>query len=95
MIKKEKYFYPAIFSQNEGEEIAVIFPDLNCATSGENEKDALLSARDLLACVLFGLEEDGEEIPKPSPINSIKINENQKAVLIDVFIPSIKMAKAN
>lgn len=53
MKKVERYFYPAIFSYEEGQEIAIIFPDLDVATNGENEQDALLSARELLGCVLF------------------------------------------
>ncbi len=92
MKSKDRYFYPAIFSQSEGEEIAVVFPDLDCATSGTDEEDALLSARDLLGTVLLGLEEDGEELPKASSLLEVETKDNQKAVLIDVFMPSIRMA---
>lgn len=62
MKKVERYFYPAIFTYENGEEISVVFPDLDCATSGINDDDALLSARELLGIVLFGMEEDKEEI---------------------------------
>ena len=62
MKKVERYCYPAIFSYEEGEEISVLFPDLDVATSGVNDDDALLSARELLGCVMYGLEEDEEEI---------------------------------
>ena len=37
-----------------------------------NDDDALLSARELLGCVLYGLEEDEEEIPTPTPLSKIK-----------------------
>ena len=63
MKQAERYFYPAIFIYEPGKEIAIDFHDLKCATSGTNDDDALLSARELLGCVLNGLEEDGEEIP--------------------------------
>ena len=43
MKKVERYFYPAIFTYENGEEISVVFPDLDCATSGINDDDALLS----------------------------------------------------
>ena len=66
MKKVERYFYPAVFTYEPGQEIAVTFPDLDVATSGENEDDALISARELLGCVLYGMEEDGEEIPAPT-----------------------------
>lgn len=59
MKKVERYFYPAVFTYESGQEIAVEFPDLHCATSGDKDNDALLSARELLGCVLNGLEEDG------------------------------------
>lgn len=93
--KVERYFYPAIFTYEPGQEIAVVFPDLGCATSGENEDDALLSARELLGCVLNGLEEDGEEIPAPTPLSKINMQANERAVLIDVYMPSVRMAQIN
>lgn len=95
MKKVERYFYPAVFTYEEGQEIAVVFPDLDCATSGENDDDALLSARELLGIVLFGMEEDGEEIPKPTPLSKIKTEENERSVLIDVYMPSVRMAQVN
>lgn len=95
MKKVERYFYPAVFTYENGQEIAVVFPDLDCATSGENDDDALLSARELLGIVLFGMEEDGEEIPKPTPLSKIKTEENERSVLIDVYMPSVRMAQVN
>ena len=95
MKKTERYFYPAIFIYEPGKEISIDFPDLQCATSGINDDDALLSARELLGCVLNGLEEDGEEIPVPTPLSEIQTKENERAVLIDVYMPSIRMANVN
>lgn len=91
----ERYFYPAIFTYEPGQEIAVVFPDLDCATSGVNDDDALLSARELLGCVLYGLEEDGEEIPSPTPLSEVITGKNERAVLIDVYMPSIRLAQVN
>ena len=95
MRKVNRYFYPAVFTYEEGQEIAVFFPDLDVATSGENEDDALLSARELLGVVLSGLEEDGEVIPKASSLRDVVVEENEKVVLIDVFMPSYRMASVN
>lgn len=86
-----KYVYPAIFSYEPGQEIAVVFPDLNVATSGTNDMDALNAARELLGLVMFGLEEDGEEIPAPTPLSEVYPHDNERAVLIDVFMPSVRM----
>lgn len=95
MKKVDRYFYPAVFSYEDGQEISVFFPDLDVATSGTSDEDALLSARELLGCVLFGLEEDNEEIPAPSPLSSIALNENEHSVLVDVYMPSIRQANIN
>lgn len=95
MKKVERYFYPAVFTYEPEQEIAVDFPDLKCATSGTNDDDALLSARELLGCVLYGLEEDGEEIPAPTSLADVKLQPNERAVLVDVYMPSIRQANVN
>lgn len=95
MKKVDRYFYPAVFSYEPGQEIAVDFPDLKCATSGINDDDALLSARELLGCVLCGMEEDGEKIPAPTPLASVVLQKNERAVLVDVYMPSIRQARVN
>ena len=95
MKKVERYFYPAVFTYEPDQEIAVTFPDLGCATSGTNEDDALLSARELLGCVLNGMEDYGEEIPSPTPLSKVETQENERAVLIDVYMPSVRMAQMN
>lgn len=95
MKKTERYVFPAVFTYEAGQEIAVVFPDLNVATSGTDDNDALLSARELLGCVLYGMEEDGEEIPSPTPLSDVETDKNERAVLVDVYMPSIRMAKVN
>ena len=93
--KVERYFYPAVFTYEEGQEIAVVFPDLDVATSGENDDDALLSARELLGCVMFGLEEDGESIPEPTPLSAVALDPSERVVLVDVYMPAVRMAQNN
>lgn len=95
MKKTERYVFPAVFTYEPGQEIAVVFPDLDAATSGTDDNDALLSARELLGCVLYGMEEDGEEIPAPTPLSQVETADNERAVLVDVYMPSIRMAKVN
>lgn len=95
MKKIERYFYPAIFTYEADKEIAVFFPDLDVATSGINDDDAFLSARELLGCVLCGLEEDECEIPKPTPLHDVVTQNNQSTVLIDVYMPSLRQAHIN
>lgn len=95
MKKAERYIYPAVFTYEEGQEIAVVFPDLDVATSGENDADALASARELLGCVMYGLEEDGAELPVPTALNAVALESNERVVLVDVYMPSVRMAQNN
>lgn len=93
MKKPDRYVYPAVFTYEEGQEIAVVFPDLDVATSGVSDEDAVLSARDLLGLVLFGMEEDGEDLPAPSPVANVHHEANEVVVLVDVFMPSVRLAQ--
>jgi len=95
MKKTERYMFPAVFTYEANQEIAVVFPDLDVATSGTDDNDALLSARELLGCALYGMEEDNQEIPVPTPLSEIEVAENERAILVDVYMPSIRMAKIN
>lgn len=95
MKDNERYFYPAIFTYENNKEIAVTFPDLDVATSGIDEADALTSARELLGIVIFGLEKDGETLPAPTRLKDIKLEENETAILVDVYMPSVRNANIN
>ena len=53
----DRYFFPAVFTYENDLEIAIEFPNLDVATCGKDDADALLSARELLGITLFGLEE--------------------------------------
>ncbi len=94
-MKKDTYIYPAQFIYEDGQEIAVVFPDLDLATSGVNDADALTSAKEALGGRLWLMEQDGDPIPDPTPLSKIPSSENERTVLIEVFMPSIRMAKAN
>ena len=94
MKREDRYYYPAIFSYND-EEIAVVFPDFGVATSGVNDADALESARELLGIIILGYEEDGEELPVPSHLSNIRIEPDEKSVLVDVYMPTIRLANVN
>ena len=95
MKKPDRYVYPAVFSYEEGQEISVVFPDLDAATSGVSDDDALLSARELLGLTMFSLEEDGEDIPAPTPLSSVPLAPNERAVLVDAYMPSVRLNQVN
>jgi len=94
MKKQEKYVFPVIFTYEDGYEIAVTFPDLpGCTSSGADEVEALEMAKDALGGHLWCLEKDGDEIPIPSHLCDIKLEENERAILIDVYMPSVRLSQ--
>jgi antitoxin HicB len=73
-----KYAYPAIFTPEEDGGFSVVFPDLEgCFTCGDDMADALFMAEDALALVLYGYESDGREIPAPSKMEDLKLNDGE------------------
>ena len=92
----ERYVYPAVLTfYGPGKEIAVDFPDLGVATSGVDEADALFSAKECLQLTMFGREEDGEDIPAPTPITEVKTEDGEIVILVDAYMPSVRMAQRN
>lgn len=72
-----KYVYPAIFTEEE-KGYSVYFPDLEgCYTCGDDLKDALMMAEDVLAFTLYDYETDGKEIPSASNLHDITTEENE------------------
>ena len=81
---KDKYVYPAIFYYAD-DVISVEFPDLpGCLTYGDTEEEALLMAREVLGLWMESVERDNEDVPKASSLLDIKLEDNQRAILIDV-----------
>ncbi|MHB9134115.1 MAG: type II toxin-antitoxin system HicB family antitoxin [Armatimonadota bacterium] len=79
--------YPAIFTY-EPEGISVAFPDLpGLCTCGEDDADALRMAKEGLELHLFGLEQDGEPIPVPTPANMLHVGDHQVVVLVQANMP--------
>lgn len=96
MKKNDRYVFPAVLTYEDGYEIAVTFPDLpGCATSGETDTDALTMAKEALGLHLWGMEQDGDEIPVPSPVRSVELEEGEIVALVEVYMPSIRMAQEN
>ena len=96
MKRQDKYLYPAVFTYEDGYEIAVTFPDLpGCATSGADESEALYMAKDALGGHLWCLEKDGDEIPAPTRLCDLKLDENEQAALIDVYMPAVRLSQEN
>lgn len=87
---KNRYDFIALFRYEE-KGVSVEFPDLpGCLPCGETTEEAIDNAREALGLHLWGMEQDGEPIPEPTPVEKMKMEEGQVAVLIDVFMPPIR-----
>lgn len=77
-----KYAYPAVFTA-ENNSYSVSFPDVEgCLTFGETIPEAIEMAEDALCLMLYDLEEEGSEIPKPSDAKELKVESNEFVTMI-------------
>lgn len=95
--KKEVRIYPAIlFKDRDSESVCVSFPDLpGCNTFGEDYEDALTSAKDALGGHLLCMEEDGDDIPAPTPINRLSLNKEEVITLVVARMDILREQEAN
>ena len=92
---KDIYIVPAIFDYAD-DGISIEFPDLpGCLSCANTDEEALYMAQDVLKGFLVCMEEENEEIPKPTPLKDIKEEENQRAVLIEVCVASLREKNKN
>jgi predicted RNase H-like HicB family nuclease len=81
---KNKHCYPAVLEYDK-DGISVSFPDFpSCLTCGNTEKEALKNAREALALHLYGMEQDQDQIPSPTPSSEIVLQRNQTITLIEI-----------
>ena len=72
--------YPACFFR-ENNQYSVIFPDLNwLATQGDSFQEAMEMAVDCLAGYLYSCQKDEEEVPPPSALSDISLEEIAKGL---------------
>ena len=83
---KDKYIFPAIFSE-ETDGFNISFPDLPGAfTCGEDFEDAMYMAKDCLEVYLHDLD----EIPKVSTPNKLSLKEGEFIILIEADLLSFR-----
>lgn len=89
---KNEYSFVALF-EYAVDGINISFPDLpGCFSSAQKNdtEEALKNAKEALGLHLFGMENDGEQIPKPSYVFDFKFSQRQVPVLVNVFMPTIR-----
>jgi hypothetical protein ELI_3151 len=87
---KDRYSFIAVFDVAE-DGISIEFPDLpGCLPCADTMEEALKNAHEALGLHLWGLEQDGEEIPEPTQIQNITLEKNQVPAVIEVFMPAFR-----
>ena len=87
---KDRYSFIAVLGM-EDDGISIEFPDLpGCLPCADTMEEALKNAQEALGLHLWGMEQDGEEIPEPTPIQNIQLEKNQVPAVIEVFMPSFR-----
>lgn len=85
--------YPACFFKEENG-YSVIFPDLDLATCGDTIEESIAMAVDCLAGRLRWLKQDGDPIPKPSPMSAIdpaKISKELEIEPSEAFVNMVSV----
>ena len=78
-----KYVYPCVIKREKPKLYGGYFPDVRGAyTWGETLYEALLTAEDVLNGTLESMEDDGDEILPPTPIDKVKLEECEIVTLI-------------
>lgn len=72
-----KAVYPVIFTEDKNGEYLVEVPDMGILTEGKDLSDAMFMARDAIGLAGIVAEDKNEEIPKPSKIEDIKLEEGE------------------
>lgn len=89
------YCYPAIVTFYDDGGTETYFPDLDVYTCNDDDSNLVGYAKELLTLKMNGLEEDGEEIPVPTPLNELELEENEKSILVEVFMPPFRLRNKN
>lgn len=89
------YAYPAFFYYDE-DGISIEFPDLpGCLPCAHTSEDAFRCAREAMGLHLFGMEQDGDPIPAPTPVRELHPENGAVITMVDVFMPSLRDRASN
>ena len=89
---KDSYEFVAIFQYEEDGGMSILFPDLpGCYSCADTTEEGLKNAEEAMGLYLVTRERENEEIPEPTPIEKIKFAENEKAFLINVWMPLARL----
>ncbi|MCD9026065.1 type II toxin-antitoxin system HicB family antitoxin [Cohnella silvisoli] len=94
MSKKDVYRYWAVLHYAP-EGVSVRFPDLpGCFTSGDTAEQAHVEAKEALGGFLCIMENEGDDIPDPSSLDTImrQLEEDEAVCEVRVYMPTVREA---
>lgn len=74
--------YPIILTRGQ-KYVVVSIPDFDINTQGEDFADAMEMARDAIGLMGIDMQDDGKELPTPTPITELTV-ENGVVTLVDI-----------
>ena len=84
------YAFPAFFYYDE-DGISIEFPDLpGCLPCAQTSEEAFRNAKEALGLHLFGMEQDGDTIPSPTPVKELRPDDGAAIAMVEVFMPSVR-----
>ena len=87
---KKRYEFIAVFNYAD-DGISIEFPDLpGCLPCADATDEAIKNAKEAMGLHLWGMEQDGDVIPEPTPLQAIQLEKGDIPILIDVFMPTIR-----
>lgn len=84
----DHYSYPAIISYFDNGSTETYFPDFDIYTESEDDKDLMKYAIELLSVLIEGILDDEEFLPEPSKLQDLALQDNERTMLVEVFVPS-------
>lgn len=91
----DHYSYPAIVTYFENGSTKTYFPDFDIYTSNEDDRDLMKHAKELISVLIEGLLDEEEFLPEPSKLQDLTLQDNERTMLVEVFVPSEINIKMN
>ncbi|WP_293556799.1 type II toxin-antitoxin system HicB family antitoxin [Phascolarctobacterium sp.] len=90
----QEYVYPAVFHANEDGTYTIIFPDLpGCISEGKSLGNAMKMAEAALTQWIEYLNDSKENIPVPSKLQDVKLENNEFVNFIRADIKDSRAVK--
>lgn len=84
--------FPALIDGEDGA-YGVVFPDVpGVAAMGNTVEEALRNAEYALKDYAIETEVDGEELARPSPMQSVEVPEGSRVVSVSLVLPEVKVS---